>query len=97
MNTINGLLALQAEAVNDPAAVNSLNNTMTRIQSMMVLYDKLYRSDRFKEISVKEYIPSLIDEIIVNFPSRGTINIDKHIDDIVPRCKKTRPPGNYYK
>jgi two-component sensor histidine kinase len=34
---------------------------------MMILYDKLYRSDKFIFLSIKEYLTSLIVEIIKQF------------------------------
>ena len=67
MNTIKGLLALQSYTLKDSPAVTALQDAENRLQSMMVLYDKLYRSDDFGELSMQEYLPSLVDEIADNF------------------------------
>ena len=93
MNAVSGLLQLQSVTVDNPAAVNALNNAVTRIRSMMVLYDKLYRSDSFIEVSVKLYLPSLIDDIISNFPNRGIVKTDNHIDDFVLDVDRLVPLG----
>ena len=93
MNTINSLLIIQTDLVEDPAAVNALNDASARVQSMMVLYDKLYHSADFNEISVIEYLPSLIDEIVLNFPNSKTVKIEKSIDDIVLSTKILQPLG----
>ena len=67
MSNIKGLLYLQAETLTDAAAIAALNDAQRRIESMMILYDKLYRSDGFQELPVNEYLPVLINEIIKNF------------------------------
>jgi PAS domain S-box-containing protein len=93
MNTMYGLLSLQAEAMEVPAAAAALNDAVARIQSMMVLYDKLYRSDAFKELSVKDYLPALIGEVVRSFPQSNIIRIEKRIDDFVMDVKTLVPLG----
>ncbi len=93
MNTISGLLALQESAMEVPAAVDALGDARSRVQSMMVLYDKLYRSDDFKEVSVKEYLPALISEITVNFPNSRIVKIESSIEDFILDVKILVPLG----
>lgn len=83
MNTIRSLLDLQAVSLEDPNAIAALNDTKSRVQSMMMLYDKLYRSVDYINISIKIYLFSLIDEIVGNFPNGNLIRIEKNIDDFV--------------
>lgn len=83
MLTIISLLFLQKESLSDSAAITALDDASSRIQSMLVLYDKLYRSTDFKELSIPTYLPSLIDEIISNFPNHKIIKIEKNIDDFI--------------
>jgi two-component sensor histidine kinase len=42
MSTMASVLSLQADAVSDPAAKSALLDARGRMQSMMVLYSKLY-------------------------------------------------------
>ena len=81
MNTIRSLLSIQAQTLTDEAAIKALEDTESRVQSMMVLYDKLYRSVDYSSISMKEYLPSLVDEIIGNFPNSTRLTVEKAIDD----------------
>jgi len=81
MNTIKSLLLLQAQSIIDPMAVNALEDTVSRVSSMMILYDKLYRSNDYAEMSAETYLGPLVDEIIANFPNGGAITIIKHFDD----------------
>ncbi len=93
MCTIQAVLQLQAGSVNNPVAASILNDAGKRVQSMIVLYNKLYHSDDFKKISVKDYFPDLIDQIIKNFPNSTTVQVDKTFDDIVFDTKKAQPIG----
>jgi PAS domain S-box-containing protein len=93
MNTIKGLLSLQAGTLTDPASVMALEDAESRVQSMAVLYDNLYQSEDFNEISVAKYIPSLIDQIMANFPNRGAVKVFTHIDDFILSVKKLQPLG----
>ncbi len=83
MSIIKSLLMLQAKDSKEPAAINTLNDAGNRIQSMMVLYDKLYQSPNFNEMSIKNYLPTLVDLIISNFPNSKAVRIDKNIDDFI--------------
>jgi len=67
MSTINALLYLQAEDQEHTICKDTLNNAGSRVQSMMTLYDKLYRSDNYQELSIKDFIPALAQEIIELF------------------------------
>ncbi len=83
MLTITSLLFLQTESLRDPAAISALNDAISRIQSMVVLYDKLYRSSEFNELSVLEYLSPLVDEIVNNFHNYQIVKIEKNIEDFV--------------
>jgi len=93
MNTIYGLLVLQAEMLQDPMAANALKDASKRVQSMMMLYGKLYQTANYKEISVLYYLPALVDEITGSFGHSGKITIEKNIGDFVMTAKKLQPLG----
>ncbi len=87
MTTISSLLSLQASALTESEAIKALEDAGSRVQSMMVLYEKLYKSANFNEVSIKEYLPDLVDQIIDNFPNSGSLGIEKHIEDFVLDAK----------
>ena len=84
MNTIAALLSMQADQINHETS-SILKYAEGQVQSMMVLYDKLYRLDDVSKLSLKEYLPSLIEEIVGIF-SRS-VKIESHIEDIVLDAK----------
>jgi len=93
MNTVKGLLFLQIAFLKDPQAISALQDTIRRVDSMAVIYDKLYLSHNFDDISVQTYLPSLIDEIISNFPGNESVKVEKKIDDFILEVKKLQPLG----
>ena len=93
MTTIYSLLSLQAGVLTDPDAIAALQDCGRRVLSMMVLYDKLYQSVGFSSMSVGDYFPVLVDEIIANFPNRESVSIEKQIEDFVLDVKRLQPLG----
>ncbi len=94
MATIMSLLSLQSTVLKgNSSAVAALQDSRSRVQSMMVLYDKLYRSSDFRATTTEGYLTALIDEIMSNFPNRGLVTIEKQIDDFSLDAKALSPVG----
>jgi PAS domain S-box-containing protein len=93
MSSMMSLLSLQSRAVKNLEAVASLLEAKDRMRSMAVLYDKLYRSENLREMSIKDYLPPLIDEIVRVFPNRDLVKVGKRIDDIVLGVRVISPLG----
>jgi two-component sensor histidine kinase len=93
MSTMSGLLSLQAGSLKDPVAVSALGDAGNRIQSMMLLYDKLYKSTAYGELSIAEYLSSLIDDIVSNFANAGAIRVEKKLEDFVLEVRLLQPLG----
>ncbi len=93
MNAIAGLMALQAATLKDPAAAAALEDARSRVLSMMVLYDKLYCTDNFDNLSFGDYLSSLADEIIENFPNKEIVKVEKNIADFPLDAKRTSDLG----
>jgi two-component sensor histidine kinase len=87
MYNIGALLNMQANAQDEPAAKSVLFDAAGRVQSMSVLYDKLYRSEFNTAVSLKEYFPDLVHEIVGIFPHRKSVKVRTQIDDIVLDAK----------
>jgi PAS domain S-box-containing protein len=91
MSTIASLLSLQAESLDIPEAKAALLDAEGRVESMMLLYNKLYQSAGFKSVSVLEYLPPLIREILANFPNSGSVKVAQVIDDFSLDAKMLQP------
>jgi len=82
MNTMKSLLFLQSQTVDDPHVSMALQDAGNRLQSMYVLYEKLYRSSSFNEVSLVDYIPALIEEVLDIFPNSPMVGVETHIAPI---------------
>jgi two-component sensor histidine kinase len=82
MNTMKSLLSLQAKTIEDAKAAEVLKDAGSRIQSMGLLYDKIYRSENIRALSAREYIPHLVEEIVAVFPNCEKVQIETEIEDV---------------
>ncbi len=64
MSTIVGLLTHQSELITDTVAREALQDAAGRAQSMMVLYDRLYRSQDHGALSIRAYLEPLVNETV---------------------------------
>lgn len=78
---IRSLLLVQAQEATDAAAADAFKATESRVQSMTVLYEKLYESASFNEASLRDYLPALTREIVANFPQGSRVKVVSDIDD----------------
>lgn len=83
MGTIKSLLSLQAKLHNNPDVQKTLFDAAARVQSMAVLYDKLYRSHAFRELNIRDFLTSLIPEIQKLYTLDIQINTVLDIEDIM--------------
>ncbi len=81
ITTIAGLLSLQAQSSADAKVKSVLTDSVARVKSMCVLYDKLLISDEYKELSAKNYTESLADIIVALFSGNTEITLDKQITE----------------
>ncbi len=63
MSSIASLLAIEARSMDDGRATAALLTAESRVGSMMILYDKLYRSDRFTEASAAAFFEEIVRDL----------------------------------
>ena len=90
---IEGLLTLQSDSTANSEVQTALQDTISRVQSMRVLYDKLLLDTDYHNVSVREYTESLIDALVEVFAAGKNVNIDMQIDDFRAATKVVIPMG----
>ncbi len=93
MSTITSMLDLQAHSQDDPGVKRALQDAGARVQSMVVLYYKLYRAKNFRAISIRLYIPPLMQQILGIFPEQTHIKVKTQLEDIILSPKSLHPLG----
>jgi two-component sensor histidine kinase/predicted hydrocarbon binding protein len=77
LQIVSSLLNLQLDTIADNSIREKLSESISRIKSMAVLHDLLYRSENFSEIPVSKFFPSLIASISHSYLLNQDIKI-KH-------------------
>jgi two-component sensor histidine kinase/HAMP domain-containing protein len=91
--SIVSLLSLQAESISNTEAYTILQEAMGRINSMAILYEKMLITDDYHTTSVKQYLSSIIDEIVYLFAKNQKIIFKKEISNFQLNPKKLIPIG----
>ncbi|HPM71551.1 MAG TPA: PAS domain S-box protein, partial [Spirochaetales bacterium] len=90
---IRGLLGLQADSMTDPSAAEAFLATEARVQSMALLYEKLYESSRFSEASMADYLPSLVREVVANYAHAADVRVETDAADVRLDVKRLQALG----
>jgi PAS domain S-box-containing protein len=81
MSTMSSILSLHADALSDPAAKAALMDARSRMQSMMVLYSKLYIAPAIGALNAEFYLSPLIEKIHGTFENAGKVTLSRRFGD----------------
>ncbi len=79
LQTISSLLDLQAESITDKKSLEAFRSSQSRIKSMALIHERLYKSEDLSMINAEDYISKLIDYLEDTYFS-PTLNIDIQTD-----------------
>lgn len=91
--SIESLLNLQATSTDNIEVKSVLQESISRIQSTRVLYEKLLISNNYQDVSIKNYIDSLIDSLVTVFSESKYIFIERNMVDFTVSSKNAIPIG----
>ncbi len=81
---VSSLLRLQSYSIDDDSLRNSFEEAVSRINSMAIVHDIIYRQEKFSAINSKEYLEKLIKTLQ---KTSGDPNIDIIIHTDQPKLK----------
>lgn len=81
LNTVSSMLEIKSNEINGKT-VQAFHDMSNRIHTMGKVYRHLLQTDDYKSISIKEYLSSLICDIVSFYPDSRNITIEKNIEDI---------------
>ncbi len=79
---ISGLIQLQIYETDEPLIRETLRESESRIQTMALIHEKLYRSQNLSRIYCDEYIGDLVDTIRSTIESEKDISVLTEIQDV---------------
>jgi PAS domain S-box-containing protein len=93
MNIIISILSIQSSFLSNSEAISAIRDAENRVRSMMLLYDKLFRSENPDSLSIKDYLPALINEIIHVFPQSILVKVVTKLEDCILDVNTLSPLG----
>jgi PAS domain S-box-containing protein len=94
MQIISSLASLQERNIKDAEARRVLKESQNRISAMALVHEKLYQSTNLAEISVREYVHSLAENLFKSYHvSNKRIALEVNIDDISMNMDTLIPCG----
>jgi two-component sensor histidine kinase len=93
LQVTSSLLGLQARTLSDKRSREIFLVSESRIKSMALIHEKLYRSESLSEINIKEYMEDLLPSIVGTFPAADRVAIRIHAEPICLQVDRAIPLG----
>ena len=93
LQVINSLLFLQSREIEDEKVIESFKEAQNRVLSMALLHEKMYLTDDFENIDIKEHITFLVNDLVKNNVIDKDITTNLKIENINIGIKTLVPLG----
>lgn len=91
LQVITSLLRLQLYKLEDKKSIEPFEESISRVNAMALIHEKMYKGDQVKAVNLKQYIIELADNLITNYSHYGNIKVEVktdieilNLDTIVP-------------
>lgn len=82
LQIVMSLLETQSLYLKDPAAINAIVKSQSRVQSIALIHQKLYKSDNSSLVYMPEYINDLVEYLSDTFEAKKRIHFELDIEKI---------------
>ena len=82
MQVICSLLSLQANSIQDPTDLVYFQECERRVRAMALVHEKLYQSRDLSEVSARDYLGSLVNDLVTTYSLAAEIRIQLEIEEI---------------
>ncbi|MBW4443503.1 MAG: PAS domain S-box protein [Plectolyngbya sp. WJT66-NPBG17] len=95
LQIISSLIYLQAQRIDDPKVRQIFEDSQSRISSMALVHDSLYRSQDFARVNLSEYVQTLTSSLFHTYRVQPeAVNLAVNVDpDVVVSLEKAIPCG----
>lgn len=90
LQSVSSLLNLQIHQLSDPIAIETMEESLMRIEAMLMAHHRLYQGDTLVEITLLHYLPDLIQNVLRSYhlesvrPIYEIQDIRLHSDQSIP-------------
>jgi PAS domain S-box-containing protein len=83
MQLVSSLLRLQSDSIADPTVLKLFSESQSRVKTMALIHERLYRSDNLAQINFPTYIQSLVSDLVGSYTSGKTsISVQLQVADL---------------
>jgi len=93
LQVVNSLLRTQVSKVEDKNVIEMFKKAQSRVVSMALLHEKMYKSENLKNIDVQEHFTLLITDLIKTYSVNKNIQLDIDIEKIAIGMNTMVPLG----
>jgi len=76
LQVVNSLLKFQSREIEDEKVVSMFKEAQSRVVSMALLHEKMYRSEDLQHINIKEHITLLVTDLVNSYEVGKKIKLD---------------------
>lgn len=87
-NSMKALLLIQAESQAGEESASALRLAAGRLDTMVMLYNQLFKSDDFLETSIRAYLPDFVRQVVSSFPLGDRVVIEIDVEDFILDTRK---------
>jgi len=81
LQVVNSLLKFQSREIEDEKVVSMFKEAQSRVVSMALLHEKMYRSEDLQHINIKEHISLLVTDLVNSYEVGKKIKLDIVIEE----------------
>jgi Signal transduction histidine kinase len=94
LQVISSLLGLQSRKIKNKLALNAIKEGRTRVQSMSLIHQNLYKENNLTGIEIKNYLEKLCKNLFATYNiSKEQINLETNIQNIILDVDSVVPMG----
>ena len=92
LQIITSLMYLQSQNTHDDKTIRLFMETIDRVKSMAMVHEQMYMGQDLNNISVKDYIQNLVNQLMQSY-NTGEIKINLKLDDLALKIDQAVPCG----
>jgi two-component sensor histidine kinase len=82
LQLVSSMLDLQQKYLKDEEAINAINNSKNRVQSMSLIHQTLYQNGKYGYVDTKDYITKVANIVGQSLKTTTTIQMDYHLQSL---------------
>ncbi len=93
LQTISSLLSVQSRYIKDEKALETINESMERVNAISILHQEIYKNEVLRSINAKHYFESLAKGLQQTFDPKQKITLHLQLDDVMADVDQLIPVG----